>query len=238
MRAKLLHFGGPALQLIFKNLKGHDHVPLVTLQPKWYDLAVERLDEFFEPRHQSTSERRKLRSIKQKSGERFADFIIRLKQQVSECGFEKYGWEISQILCEIYLTDAVVEGCSSNEVRRIVLMKELSFPEIEALGIAQESVDKQVEDMSPSQPPGKVFKVEQVKHKKGQPVSQYVRSSEKSCYNCGRPGHIAISAACPARGKQCRNCKSYGHFAMLCRKTRRHSMGREPDKRVQVIDEV
>lgn len=126
MRAKLLHFGGPALQRVFKNLKDHDHVPLVSLQPRWYDLAIEKLDEFFKPRQQSTAERRKLRAMKQTSGERFADYVIRLKQQIAECGFEKYGPDISQILGEIYLTDAVVEGCSSNEVRKKILIKNLS----------------------------------------------------------------------------------------------------------------
>lgn len=112
MRAKLLHLGGPALQTVFKNLKDRDHIPVASLVPKWYDVAIDKLDEFFEPRHQTTSERRKLRQLKQKSGERFADFIIRLKQLVSECGFERYGGEIEAILTEIYLTDAVVEGCN------------------------------------------------------------------------------------------------------------------------------
>ncbi|XP_055542877.1 uncharacterized protein LOC129728457 [Wyeomyia smithii] len=110
MKAKPLQLGGPALQTVFKNLKDRDHMPVVSLMPKWYDAAVDKLDEFFEPRHQTTSERRKLRQLKQKSGERFADFITRLKQQVSECGFEHYGGDIEEILTEIYLTDAVVEG--------------------------------------------------------------------------------------------------------------------------------
>ena len=160
-RAKLLHLGGPALQVVFKNLKDHDHVPLVTLEPKWYDSAVEKLDEFFEPRHQATSERRKLRMMKQKSGERFADFVIRLKQQASQCGFEKYGPEVCHILSDIYMIDAVVEGCSSNEVRRRVLLMDLTFPEIEALGIAQEGVDQQIEEITTGQPAAKVFKIEQ-----------------------------------------------------------------------------
>lgn len=123
MRAKMLHLGGSALQTVFKNLKDPDHVPLVAVVPRWYDAAIAKLDEFFEPRHQSTSERRKLRQMKQIPGERFADYVIRLKQQVAECGFEKYGSEIEQVLKDIYLTDAVVEGCSSNEVRKMILLK-------------------------------------------------------------------------------------------------------------------
>lgn len=240
MRAKLLHLGGPALQTVFRNLKDHDHVPMVALN--WgYDAAVERLDEFFEPRHQSTSERRKLRLMKQKSNERFADYVIRLKQQAAECGFEKYGKEIAQILTEIYLTDAVVEGCTSNEVRRRILLKDLPFAEVEALGISQEGVDQQVEEIVSSKPPEKIYKV-------GQSTSDpkdHHESSERPplvCYNCGRKGHIAASMACPGRNIQCRFCKNQGHFEKMCQK-RKRGYKREPTarptgKRIRVVTDV
>lgn len=236
-RAKLLHLGGPALQVVFNNLKDHDHVPLVTLEPRWYDSAVEKLDEFFEPRHQNTSERRKLRLLKQKQGERFADFVIRLKQQVSQCGFEKYGTEVSHILSDIYMIDAVVEGCSSNEVRRRVLLMDLSFPEIEALGIAQESVDQQIAEMAIGQPPEKVFRIEQQGRFRGKSTGRTAKPTEKSCFNCGRLGHFAASPVCSARGKQCRNCKCYGHFEKLCRKAKRSAV-KDTDKLIRVVEET
>ncbi|XP_053691662.1 uncharacterized protein K02A2.6-like [Sabethes cyaneus] len=234
-RAKLLHLGGPALQVVFKNLKDYDHVPLVTLEPKWYNCAIEKLDEFFEPRHQSTSERRKLRSMKQKTGERFADYVIRLKQQVSQCGFDKYGAEVSAILSDIYLTDTVVEGCNSNEVRRRILLKDLSFSEIEALGIVHEGVDQQIDEIGVDQRPEKIFKIEQQGSSKKKFVATTGKPTERSCFNCGRLGHIAVSLICPARGKQCRNCKSYGHFERLCRKAKR-PQDRKTDKFVRVVD--
>lgn len=59
MRAKMLHLYDPALQTVFKNLKNNDYVPLVAIISRWYDIAVEKLGEFFEPRHKSISERRK-----------------------------------------------------------------------------------------------------------------------------------------------------------------------------------
>ncbi|XP_055614847.1 uncharacterized protein K02A2.6-like [Toxorhynchites rutilus septentrionalis] len=236
MRAKLLHLGGPALQRVFKNLKNTDHVPLVAIKPAWYDSAVEKLDEFFEPRHQSTSERRKLRLMKQMPKERFADFIIRLKQQVSQCGFDKYGTEVSEILGNIYLTDVVVEGCISNEVRKKILLKDLSFAEIEAIGIAQEGVDQQIEEMSTPQLQEKIFQIDHNRGTRGKSLRGVKGRIVRSCYNCGRSGHIAVSATCPARGKQCRNCKCYGHFEKLCRKTK-SPMERNNEKQIRAVDE-
>ena len=97
-KAKLLHLGGPALQRVFKNLKDHDHVFLVMLEPRWYDQAVEKLDEFFGPQYQATTERRNLQMMKQKPGERFAEYLIRLKQHASQCGFDKYSKEVASTL--------------------------------------------------------------------------------------------------------------------------------------------
>lgn len=243
MRAKMLHLGGPALQTVFKNLDDYDYVPLVAVFPPWYDVAVEKLHEFFEPRHQSTSERRKLRQMKQNTGERFADFVIRLKQQAAECGFDKYGPGIEHVLKEIHLTDAVVEGCSSNEVRRMILMKDLSFANIEVLGVTHEGVDQQLTEISTAQfgtrSEGKVYS-----SFKGRDRRATFRNDTskvwlaKSCFNCGRQGHLSASPACPARGKQCHSCKNYGHFEKLCRK--RKSPRTEPSgkKHIQAIESV
>lgn len=45
-RAKLLNMGGVELQRIFRSLPDHAKMPLVTLEPKVYDLAIELLDAY------------------------------------------------------------------------------------------------------------------------------------------------------------------------------------------------
>ncbi|XP_055605358.1 uncharacterized protein K02A2.6-like isoform X1 [Uranotaenia lowii] len=226
MKAKLLHLGGPALQTVFKNLKDKDHVPMVCLVPRYYDAAIEKLDDFFEPQHQCTSERSKLRKMKQSPGERFADYIIRLKQQVTECGFDKYGSEIQGILTDIYLTDVVLEGCRSNEVRRRILMKDLAFAEIEALGVSQEGIDQQIEAISNDQHPSVNYTGQQqskrqigkIPGKRFQERKRYDdQVDSRICFNCGKKGHISKSRWCLARGKECRKCRRYGHLEECCR---------------------
>ncbi|XP_055634225.1 uncharacterized protein K02A2.6-like [Toxorhynchites rutilus septentrionalis] len=177
----------------------------------------------------------KLRQIKQNSGERFADYVIRLKQQVGECGFERYGADIEEILKNIYLTDAVVEGCSSNEVRRMILLKDLPFKDIEAFGVTQEGVDQQLVEITQSgtHTMDKVYSAHsQNRDRRSAVRDNSNRVSMKKCYNCGRQGHLSTSPMCPARGQQCRNCKNYGHFEKLCRK--RKSTRSEPSKKNQI----
>ena len=78
--------------------------------------------------------------MKQKEGERFADFVLRLRQQISDCGFDKYSADVKAILTEVFLTDAVVEGCLSQELRRRILQQDRPFTEIESLGVTLEGI--------------------------------------------------------------------------------------------------
>lgn len=168
--------------------------------------------------------------------------MIRLKQQASECGFDRYGIEVAKILTNIYLTDAVVEGCTSNEVRKMILLKDLSFSEIEALGVSQEGVDSQVEEIAEGQRPGKMYRVTEAKTEQRTDRRRSTaiggKQQEKSCYNCGRMGHISVSAACRARGKQCHNCKSFGHFENFCRKPKIQRIQRFQQRKIPDTKQV
>ena len=37
------------------------------------------------------------------------------------------------------------------------------------------------------------------------------------CYHCGKHGHVASDAGCPALGKDCRKCGKKDHFESWCR---------------------
>lgn len=123
-RSKLLHLGGVELQRVFRSLPNHDKFPVVALDPKFYDLAIDILDAYFQPGKQDVIERRKLRQLKQDVGEKFSHFLIRLRQQAANCGFDKYHADVGDVLMEIYLIDIIVENCRSVELRRSILKKD------------------------------------------------------------------------------------------------------------------
>lgn len=133
MRAKMLHFGGPQLQKVFRSLEKTEDFPLVMLAKPWYDQAIDCLDQYFKPRKQDVLERHKLRSMRQASNERFAHYVLRLRQQLKECGLEKYSLEIRSSIEEMMLVDVIVEGCTSQELRRKILEKDQSLSDIQAL---------------------------------------------------------------------------------------------------------
>ncbi|XP_062554416.1 uncharacterized protein K02A2.6-like [Armigeres subalbatus] len=229
-RAKLLFLGGPQLQRVFENLSDTDKIPLVALEKKWYDVAIERLNHFFQPVRQHTLERHRLREMKQMKDERFAQFVMRLKQQAADCGFDKYSPEVSSILTEITIIDVIVQGCLSTELRRRILKEDQTLAEIEALGAMFECVDEQLKSLDKTniiQPQEKIFRVTENRN----PGNKF-EDNQLSCYRCGSKEHLSKSPNCPARNKTCRSCKRVGHFESVCRQSQKRPANNVSEGRV------
>lgn len=219
-RAKMLHLGGPQLQRVFTNLPDADKVPLVAWEKKWFDVAVEKLDAYFQPVRQDTLERHRLREMKQRKDERFAQYLLRLRQQSADCGFDKHPPEVAKVLMEVTLIDVIVEGCSSNELRRRILKEDQTLEQIENLGAMLEGVEEQVRCFNSDQ--GMEEKVFKVAETPAGP-SRSVPLDKTACFNCGYTGHWANDPQCPARDQTCRSCKRKGHFKSVCDKKKRRT---------------
>ncbi|KXJ68118.1 hypothetical protein RP20_CCG005609 [Aedes albopictus] len=233
MRAKLLHFGGKQLQRVYENLPDADKLPLISTNPNWYDYAVAKLDEYFEPGRQYILERCRLRKMRQEKNERFAHFVLRIRQQLGDCGLEKYTADVREVLTEIYVIDVIVEGCASEELRRRILQKDITLAEVESMGAMMEGVEQQVNDftsLNGKELPRdlqveKVFRVQTrgpMKRPPGVANQMFNRrmqpNRDVTCFNCGTKGHIASSVECKAHNQTCRRCKRVGHFEAVCRK--------------------
>lgn len=228
-RAKLLHLGGPQLQSLFQSLPDREKYSYVTPEKQYYDVAIRAFDNFFQPGRQDVLERHNLRRMKQGHGERFAEFVVRIRQQIEECGLDKYTADCRQVLTELMLTDVIVEGCQSDELRRQILQKDRPIDEIIEIGKSLEGVQQQIKDFGSTN--GEKATMNQVynvdnSHKRSfqagrgstKDAQTKFRKQEWKCFKCGFSGHISSDPTCPARGKRCNCCKESGHFESQCRK--------------------
>ncbi|XP_055615001.1 uncharacterized protein K02A2.6-like [Toxorhynchites rutilus septentrionalis] len=192
--------------------------------------------------------------MKQGTNERFSQFILRLRQQLADCGLEKYPQEVRAAIEEMMLTDVIVEGCSSQELRRRILEKDQNLADIEALGASLESVRAQEKEISAGSShlisgSLEVRKIQKLRtdnpdvNKKrvlgrfnNKPI--WKESASTICYSCGQMGHISKALCCPAKGKICRRCKRPGHFENVCRKRPGEYKNLKQTGKVQAIDET
>ncbi|XP_053691543.1 uncharacterized protein K02A2.6-like [Sabethes cyaneus] len=254
-RSKMLHFGGPQLQKVFKSLEGTEEFPLVMIEKRWYDVAVDRLDAYFKPRRQDVLERHKLRNMKQEVHESFSHYILRLRQQLMDCGLEKYAREVRNVLEEIMLIDVIVEGCNLPELRRKILEKDQSLSDIEVLGTSLESVRLQEKELKTgiNNDSGGQTEICKMKTWKSRGERQQRRIMKRIipglhktvrkefeivCYGCGKYGHIAKAPSCPAKDQHCRRCRKVGHFEKVCRKRTSSPHATVFPKKVQIIEEI
>lgn len=172
------------------------------------------------------------------------------------CGFDKYSKSTRRVLTELMITDVVVEGCQSNELRRRMLLKDRTLGEIEEIASSLEGVDAQIQDLATKSNdvvhkalyPVKERFAQRFNTSKGDSEAPYPKRApardapDVVCFNCGKHGHYSFSEACPAKGRQCRFCKRLGHFEFKCknsRSSRNPSVTRPPhSRRVQTVEEI
>ncbi|XP_062713907.1 uncharacterized protein K02A2.6-like [Aedes albopictus] len=235
------------------------------LEPKVYDFAIELLDTYFQAGRQDVIERRKLRKLKQESNEKFSHYVIRLRQQALNCGFEKCGTEVTEILKEIYLVDVIVENCRSDDLRKAILKRDRSIREIEEIAATIEDTDQQMKELKEHANTSREVAVYEVNRpNQARPAVRRnstadrrthrgqlfgvtskrevatkltaFKGSKSSCFACGQSGHLANSPDCPARGRICRRCRELGHFETVCRKQKQRSEAVRRPRKIYNID--
>ncbi|XP_055622741.1 uncharacterized protein K02A2.6-like [Toxorhynchites rutilus septentrionalis] len=193
--------------------------------------------------------------MKQMEGERFAEFIIRIRQQIGECGVDRYDPEVREILTDIMLVDTIVE----EELRKQIFQKDRTVEEIEQIGRSLEGVLKQLKDFGAIREEVKygerVFDIHHAKRKSRYQQTKpnnsvesrlKSKSADLKCFKCGFYGHISTDSRCPARGKWCKRCKKMGHFESRCRWQNRPSFGCKENmrehssetKKIRIVDQT
>lgn len=262
-RSMMLHQAGPDIQEIFDHLPGVDDIPQVLIDPPYYDVAIQKLDEHFEPMRRKNYERHLFRQILQKSDERFADFVMRLRIQAKRCEFDKY--DVREV--DDRIIEQIVEGCKSTELRRHILAKDLKLEEIVTLGTTLADVQEQVKQLDRDQLEVKshgnanfgvnrVFKRGAVSNWsttgnfRNRPSgslsgnwnsvgSSRNKQTDRNCFACGYKGHLKGDAICRAKSAKCLKCGEIGHFSNRClKRSNPVDSGMPKTKRIRAVDEA
>lgn len=149
---KLLHLAGRKVQEIFETLPIPPSVKEVARGPlatgftphlSEYELAIAKLNEFFEPKKNSTYERHVFRLIKQEKNEKISIFTMRLRTQADKCDFGD--------AMEDNVKDQIIEKCSSSRLRRELLkLGDAKLDKVLKTAKIFEAIDEQSKTIDPS----------------------------------------------------------------------------------------
>ncbi|XP_062537929.1 uncharacterized protein K02A2.6-like [Armigeres subalbatus] len=153
------------------------------------------------------------------------------------------------------LTDTIVEGCLSDELRKQILQKDRSVEEIEEIGKSLEGVQKQLRDFGRMHDESKHGQVYGIQAKRRYPplkprvvenragvFQTKFKHPDAKCFKCGLFGHISTDTRCPARGKICNRCKKIGHFEARCRMQGKYPLLSKEEstgaKKIRIVERV
>lgn len=217
---KLLHLAGRKVQEIFETLPIPPSVKEVARGPlatgftphlSEYELAIAKLNEFFEPKKNSTYERHVFRLIKQEKNEKISIFTMRLRTQADKCDFGE--------AMEDNVKDQIIEKCSSSRLRRELLkLGDAKLDKVLKTAKIFEAIEEQSKTFDPSD--SKPFGEEIVnKIESKAPFKGFASQKDKQieCSRCGFTGHRSYEDKCPARGKTCNKCGGRNHFSRKCK---------------------
>ncbi|XP_075144752.1 uncharacterized protein LOC142219865 [Haematobia irritans] len=204
-RNKLLHLGGPQLQEVVYNLPGAIEEYDAEKKNDVFMTLVEKLNEYFSPRRNSTFERHLFRNLIPMEGEDFNQFLLRLRHQSSKCDFGSTVQEIK----DISIKDKIIDAWAPIDLKKKLLEKEQSLEDVIAACQIHEQIGKQSQTMTSK---GECETVNRVVAK-----LEWPKRVNDECGRCGNKGHIGNDLNCPARNLRCNKCGLLGHFARKCK---------------------
>ena len=181
-----------------------------------YKTLKKSLTDYFEPKKSLDYETFKFRQEKQKVDESVDSFCTRLRQLGSTCEFADLDREIKA---------QVLQGCSSNRLRRRALREDIDLAGLVKLARSLELADIQAKEMETAETAnfvkqGKGFNAtshrsKQTAHRPSHGQKRQTGDDKENCGWCGSNNRHA-KKDCPARDKSCRNCGKLGHWASVC----------------------
>ena len=192
---------------------------------KGFDELITLLNDYYKPEVSSVTATYLFNQCRQESEEPVKDFINRLKRAAVKCDF---GFHLDRALRDQFLA-----GLSDGATRKEILVKPAAdirtFQEVAKIATARETAVKAAAQLASSSivvsSSSSVNAVSRKHRSSGTTVAGAKvgsrTSSPRKCFNCGKEGHIARDANCPAKGHRCSKCKKQDHFEDVCRSSKR-----------------
>lgn len=228
--AKLMHLAGRKVQEVYETLPTPVAVTQVRRGPlatgfvshlTEYELAIAKLNDFFEPKKNVTYERHMFRLVKQEKGEKISIFAMRLRTQADKCDFGN--------TAEDNIKDQIIEKCVSAKLRRELLKLGDNSNLEQVLKTAK--IFEAIEETSKTFDSGATSaamseeKVNRIESKPAFKGNSTYRDKQNECTRCGFTGHRSFDEKCPAKGKTCNKCNGRDHFSRKCRTKKRFRSG-------------
>lgn len=219
---KLLHLSGRKVQELYSTLPVPPSIKQVSRGPlatgivphlSDYEMALAKLNEFFEPKKNSTYERHMFRVLKQEEGEKIGIFAMRLRVQAEKCEFGE--------ALEDNVKDQIIEKCLSSKLRRELLkLGDTGLDKVLKTAKIFESIEEQSQTFNHPNA-DKIGSNDNVNKIDSKPNFKSNAYKQIDCSRCGFTGHRSADDKCPARGKTCNKCNGRDHFSRKCRSVKR-----------------
>lgn len=213
----LLHLAGRKVQELYASLPVPPNLNQEKCGPRVdkyiphmteYEMAVAKLNEFFEPKKNSTYERHVFRTLKQEKGEKIGIFAMRLRAQADKCDFGD--------TIEYNIKDQIIEKCLSSKLRRDLLkLGDATLENVLKSAKIFEAIEEQSKTFDQSES-HKYNPNEGVNKIEWNSTSKSTTKQQIECTRCGYTGHRSSDEKCPARGKLCNKCNGRDHFSRKC----------------------
>ena len=156
----------------------------------------------------------KFRQIKQKQGEAFDQFVIRVKKESKSCGFKCASEACTA--ADIMIRDQILIGTADDMLRERALAENLTLEDLIGRGESMEAAASGSRKLKIKEEPKeqKVNKMQAGKYSKKGRNTQNFRKDDKNqvkCKNCSS-SRCKDPNKCPARKATCFDCNKSGHY--------------------------